>query len=200
MLARALLWYTRPRMVYGWRDRKTNAFRKYTRISSSAVLMNPERLAIGDCVWIWHYSIIDATEGIEIGEGCQISSWVGIFTHGSQSSIRLLGNRFVHTPNRIRGGYDRGSVIIGEYSFIGPGSIVLPGVTIGKGCLITAGTVVTKNIADYAVVAGQPGRIVGSTIEYDAKQFKDHDFSDTYYDSEALALIKKSISSSRETL
>lgn len=193
VLVRSLLWYTRPRMVYGWRDRMTNTFRKYTRISSSVVIMSPESLAIGDHVWIWHYSVVDATEGIEIGEGCQISSWVGIFTHGSQSSHRLLGDRFVHTPNRIRDGYTRGPVVIGRYSFIGPGSIVLPGVTIGKGCLITAGTVVNKSIPDYAVVAGRPGRVVGSTIEYDARQFKSRDFSNTYYDSEALALIKKSM-------
>ncbi|MGE5293716.1 MAG: acyltransferase [Solirubrobacterales bacterium] len=180
-------------MVYGWRDRKTSVFRKYTRISSSSVIMSPERLAIGDSVWIWHYSIVDATEGVEIGEGCQISSWVGIFTHGSQSSIRLLGEKCVHIPCRVRGGYDRGRVVIGQYSFIGPGSIILPGVTIGKGCLIVAGMSVNKDIPDYAVVAGQPGRIIGSTIEYDARQFKERDFSDTYYDREALALIMKSI-------
>ncbi len=180
-------------MIYGWQDKKNGVFRKYTRISSRAVVMSPERLAIEDHVWIWHYSIIDASEGIEIGEGCQISSWVGIFTHGSQSSLRLLGNRFVHIPNRVRGGYDWGPVVIGKYSFIGPGSIVLPGVTIGKGCLIVAGTSVNKDIPDYAVVAGQPGRIIGSTIEYDARQFKERDFSDTYYDREALALIMKSI-------
>lgn len=180
-------------MVYGWRDRKTDTFRKYTRISSSVVFVNPKRLALGDYVWIWHYSIVDATEGVEIGEGCQISSWVGIFTHGSQSSVRLLGDRFVHIPNRLRGGYDRGRVVIGKYSFIGPGSIILPGVTIGKGCLIIAGTSVNKDIPDYAVVGGQPGRIIGSTIEHDAKQFQHRDFSDTYYDREALMLIMKSI-------
>jgi acetyltransferase-like isoleucine patch superfamily enzyme len=131
-------------------------------------------------------------EGIDIGEGCQISSWVGIFTHGSQSAIRLLGDQYVHTPNRVRGGYDRGSVVIGKYSFIGPGSIVLPGVTIGKGCLITAGTVVTKNIADYSVVAGQPGRIVGNTIESDARQFKEQT-SPTRTTTVRFALIKKNI-------
>lgn len=181
----------RPFMVYGYYDYSSRKFRKYTRISSTVTIMNKKSLSIGDHVWVWHHSILDATEGLEIHEGCQIGAWVGIFTHGSERSIRLLGNQFVHIPNTKRSGYTRGGVVIGEYTFIGAGSVILPGIRIGKGCLIGTGTLVTKDVPNYSIVVGSPGQVRGSTIDLDKKSFMDDDFSNTYYDPEALAMIKE---------
>jgi len=184
--AHIVAWFHRPFMVYGFRDPASGDFRKYTRMSSTVTIMNKKALSVGDNVWVWHYSILDATEGIVIEEGAQIGAWVGIFTHGTESAIRLLGRQFVHIPNTERLGYTRGGVRVGAYTFVGAGSAVLPGVTIGKGCLIGAGTLVTKDVPDYSIVVGRPGKIVGSTIDLDAQFFEDYDFSDTYYDGEAL--------------
>lgn len=189
-VARLLAFYATPRMIYGYDDPASGAFRKYTRISSGATIMSAEKLSIGDHVWVWHHSILDATEGLSIGEGVQIGAWVGIFTHGSETSIRLLGRKFVDIPNRERPGYTRGSVSIGPYTFIGAGSVVLPGVKIGKGCLLAAMSLVTRDVPDYAIVKGQPAKIVGDTREADIKHFLDRDFSGTYYDSDALRWIK----------
>jgi acetyltransferase-like isoleucine patch superfamily enzyme len=180
-------------MIYGYDDPVSGAFRKYTRISSGATIMSPERLSIGDHVWVWHYSILDATEGLSIGEGTQVGAWVGIFTHGSENSIRLLGKKFVDIPNRERPGYTRGSVSIGPYTFIGAGSVVLPGVKIGKGCLVAAMSLVTRDVPDYAIVKGQPAKVVGDTRDLDMKHFKEHDFSATYYDPEALRWIQEKL-------
>lgn len=189
LLANAASRLQKPFMVYGWYDNTSGAFRKYTRLSSTAVIMNKQKLSLGDDVWVWHYSILDATEGLTIGQGCQIGAWVGIFTHGSESSIRLLGPHFVHIHHSQRRGYTRGAVRIGEYTFIAAGSVVLPGVSIGKGCLIGAGTLVTRDVPDYAIVVGSPGKIIGSTIDMDARFFKEHDFSESYYDANALGMI-----------
>jgi acetyltransferase-like isoleucine patch superfamily enzyme len=191
VLARGFFAINRPRMIYGYPDSASGQFRKYTRVSSTAVIMSPERLSIGDQVWIWHHSIIDATEGIEIGEGAQIGAWVGIFTHASSSSIRLLGNRFVHIPNWERRGYIRGGVKIGAYSFIGAGSLVMPGVSLGKGSLVSASSVVTRDVPDFAIVRGTPAKVVGDTISLDSRDFDEFDFSDTYYDEEALQRIRE---------
>jgi acetyltransferase-like isoleucine patch superfamily enzyme len=186
-------------MVYGIIDAGTKVFRKFTRISSTAKIMNAKNLKIDDHVWIWHYSIIDATEGIEIEEGVQIGAYVGIFTHGSEHSIRLLGKQFIDIPNDQRKGYTRGSVKIGKYSFIGAGSVILPGVTIGKGCLVGAGTTISKNVPDYSIVLGTPAQIKGSTLDLDRRFIRQFDFSDTYYDSDAYLEIIEKLSTPKET-
>lgn len=185
--------FQRPFMIYGYYDKPAHVWRKYTRISSSAVLMNRPALTIGDHVWVWHYSILDATAGLTIEEGCQIGAWVGVFSHGSQISVRLLGEQFVHIPNQDRAGYTRGAVHIGAYSFLAAGVKILPGVTVGKGCLIGAGSLVTKSLPDYSIAVGSPAQVKGSTVDLDLDYFRQQDFSSTYYDPAALALIQQKL-------
>jgi acetyltransferase-like isoleucine patch superfamily enzyme len=185
--------FQRPWMVYGYYDRPSRKWRKFTRVSSSAILMNRAALSMGDGVWVWHYSILDATAGLTIEEGCQIGAWVGIFTHGSQDAIRLLGKQFVHIPNAQRAGYTRASVTIGAYSFLGAGCRILPGVRVGKGCLVGTGSLVTDDLADYSIAVGSPARVIGSTVDLDLSAFRERDFSSTYYDATALALIRQRI-------
>ena len=189
VVASMLAVFHRPFMIYGYHDSKTKKFQKYTRLSSSVVIDYKNNLGIADLVWISHHVILNAYDELTIGEGCHIGASVGIYTHGAEYSIRLLGNQLVHIPNAERKGNTRGPVSIGPYSFIGVQSLILPGVTIGKGCLITPGTIVNRDVPDYSIVAGRPGKVVGSTIDLDRKKFEEYDFSETYYDSEALRLI-----------
>jgi acetyltransferase-like isoleucine patch superfamily enzyme len=51
-------------------------------------------------------------------------------------------------------------VVIEDDADLGVGAIVLPGVRIGRGAQVGAGAVVTKDVPDYAVVAGVPARVV----------------------------------------
>lgn len=62
-----------------------------------------------------------------------------------------------------------GKIHVGERTFIGCNSTILPGVTIGKRCVIAAGSVVTKDVPDGTVVAGVPARLVMTTQEYAQK-------------------------------
>ena len=52
-------------------------------------------------------------------------------------------------------------VRVGDYSFIGPRVIILPGVKIGTGAVVAAGAVVTKDVEDYAIVGGVPAVKIG---------------------------------------
>jgi len=64
-------------------------------------------------------------------------------------------------------GYSKfGSVSIGRKTFIGMGSIILPGVIIGENVIIGAGSVVTKNIPDNSVAFGNPAKIIESTSDF----------------------------------
>lgn len=53
-------------------------------------------------------------------------------------------------------------ITVGNYAWIGAGAIILPGVTIGDGAMVAAGSVVTKDVAPRMVVAGNPARVLRS--------------------------------------
>lgn len=104
---------------------------------------------------------------IEIHEGVTISSFVRVLTHdwSLHTVTKAMGYTSPTALGRTQG------VSIGAYSFIGTGSIVMPGAQIGRGCLIGAGTVVRGQIPDFSIVVGSPGQIVGDTRDHAARQF-----------------------------
>ena len=174
--------FARPFMVYGHRDRPSGSFRKHTRISSSAVIGDREHVSIGDHVWIGHYNVLDGSSGIVLGRGCQLAANVSIFTHGSQMAVRLYGDSFISTPHEDRTGYTRGQVCIGEFTFVGAGSTIMPGVTLGRGCLVSANSLVTKSAPDYAILRGSPAKIVGDVRTLDEKYLEDSEIRNSYFD------------------
>ncbi|MCX6291724.1 MAG: acyltransferase [Bacteroidetes bacterium] len=179
--------FSRPFMVYGYHCKADGRFKRNTRLSSSVVILNKDNLQIGDNVWIWHYSIIDASNKVTIGDGCQVGAWVGIFTHSSHIAIRLYGgDSYIKTSQAERIGYIHGEVSIGEYTFIGAKSTIMPGVNVGKGCLIAAGTLVNKSIPDFSIVVGNPGVIKGSTKNLDEKYFSEALVQQNYFDQETI--------------
>lgn len=184
-----------PFMVYGFYNSVQSKFMKYTRISSSVKIMAKNKCNIYDNVWIGHYSLIDASNSVTIKEGVQTGTHISIFSHSSHNSIRLLGKSYLTHNSRI--GYIIGSVEIGEYTFIGTSSVIFPGVKIGKGSLIKAGSIVTKSFPDYSIVGGNPAKLLGSTIELDNKYYKDKYIQDNYYDNR---LIEKWMTDNKENL
>lgn len=185
--------FSRPFMVYGYKSKADGKFKKHTRISSSVVILNEENLDIADNVWVWHYSIIDASNKVSIGEGCQIGAWVGIFTHSSHIAIRLYGgDSYIKTNQQERLGYITGSVSIGAYTFVGAKASIMPNVSIGKGCLIAAGTLVNKSVPDFSIVVGNPGVIKGSTKDLDKAFFQNELIQQNYFDKETIQEFLKS--------
>lgn len=174
--------FSRPFMVYGYKRKTDGKYLKNSRISSSVILLNPEKFKMEDNVWVWHYTVVDASNGVTIEEGCQIGAWVGIFTHSSHAAIRLNGENYIQIPIDHRVGYIKGSVLIGAYTFIGAKSIIMPGTIIGKGCVIGAGSIVKGNFPDYSIIVGNPAKIVGDTRTTDAKLYKEGLSFENYYD------------------
>lgn len=98
----------------------------------------------------------------EVGRYCSIS-WGVTINAPNHDLTRLTTHAFPYVD--YMGGnpkyaplHDR--VIIGNDVWFGAGSIILPGVTIGNGVVIGAGAVVTKPVPDYAIVAGNPAKII----------------------------------------
>jgi maltose O-acetyltransferase len=88
---------------------------------------------------------------------------------GPEATILTLG----HDPRSATFADRGGDVEIGDRAWIGYRAIVLPGVTIGEGAVVGAGAVVTRDVEPYAIVAGNPARMVGRREPADgAKSFQ----------------------------
>lgn len=105
-------------------------------------------------------------EGVVIGDNCKVRPFVFI-----PIGVTIENNVFVG-PNvsfandkypKARGDWRFLPIKVREGASIGANSVILPGITVGKYALVGAGSVVTRNVPDYAVVTGNPARVVGYT-------------------------------------
>lgn len=81
---------------------------------------------------------------------------------GTNCIIYTINHEFASTdvPMRLQGTQNKKPVVIGNDVWIGGRVTILPGVHIGNGAIIGAGAVVTKNVPDYAIVGGNPAKIL----------------------------------------
>ena len=109
---------------------------------------SPWKLKIQDGSIIGNDSILDARAGLHIGKNVNLSSEVAIWTaqHDPQSAV------FATTMK---------PVWIDDYAWLSFRCVILPGVTIGRGAVVAAGAIVTKDVPAFAIVAGIPARIIG---------------------------------------
>jgi len=119
-------------------------------VYDSSVIMGD--VIIGKNVWIGPFTVIEGINGkIEIGDNCNISSGVQIFTHDSVKRV-LSGGKL---------DLEKGDVSIGKNTYIGGLSIITKGVKIGNYCVIGANSLVNKDIPDYSIAFGTPIKVVG---------------------------------------
>ncbi len=108
----------------------------------------PENIQIGEDSIIGENTVLDGRDKLHIGDHVDIASEVMIYN--SQHDVNDEFFSAIVKP-----------VIIRDYTFIGPRAIILPGVTIGKGAIVGAGAVVTKDVSDFAIVGGVPAQVIG---------------------------------------
>lgn len=99
---------------------------------------------------------------ITIGNHVQLTRGVAIHTHGGGHAVR-----------RIVPDFDTfGKVVIKDWAYIGSHSQIMPGVTIGEGAMVAAGSVVTKSVPDGVVVGGNPAKVICTVKEYLSRNIK----------------------------
>lgn len=106
-------------------------------------------VSIGSCSVINHGTLLDGRR-YPILIGCNVSI-------GPEAAILTLG----HDPHSPLFSDRGGSIRIGDHAWIGYRAIILPGVTIGQGAVIGAGSVVTRDVPPFSIVAGNPARCIG---------------------------------------
>lgn len=106
---------------------------------------------IGEGVWIGAFCVIDASGGLEIGAGCNLSAGTQIYTH---STVRRCISEREHP-------LERNATIIGNHVYIGANAVVLMGSNIGDHCVIAAGAVVAENTVapPYSLLRGVPAKV-----------------------------------------
>lgn len=124
-------------------------------IHMMARIYDPRHIEIGSDTIIGEKSSLDGRKqlknsqgGLKIGDHVDIASDVMIWTSEhdiTDSSMKAIEEQ----------------VVIEDYVFIGPRSIILPGVTIGEGAVIAAGAIVTKSVEPLAIMAGVPAKKIG---------------------------------------
>jgi acetyltransferase EpsM len=123
-----------------------NNFRYLKVIHPSALLSNFAEIGEGSVVF--HHSVIQT--GTKIGTHCIINTSASI-------DHDCIVEDFAHISPKVT---LCGNVKVGEGTHVGAGAIVIPGIKIGKWATIGAGAVIIKDVPDYAVVVGNPGRII----------------------------------------
>lgn len=124
---------------------------KYRFLNSS--FPGSDKISLGDDVHLGPGCMLDGAGGISIGTGTIFAPEVWIYsrTHNFDRDLKALpfDNVMLTAP-----------VHIGEYVWIGARVIVLPGVSIGEGAVVGAGSVVSRDIPACAIAVGNPARVV----------------------------------------
>lgn len=107
-----------------------------------------QRTVINEC-----NNVRAAGGDIRIGSFCQIAQFCTL----------VASNHTTETSQYMRDApmdTSKASITIGDDVWVGAGAVILPGVTIGRGAVVGAGSVVTKDVAPYAICAGNPARVL----------------------------------------
>jgi acetyltransferase-like isoleucine patch superfamily enzyme len=130
-------------------------------------------ITVGSGVFVGRYTMIYTKDGdIELEDGANLSSFCSVF---SASRVRIGSNTLLASYVYVVGGghaFERTDVAvvdqarpsrgiaIGPNGWIGAGSVVLDGVTIGRDVIVGANSVVVEDLPDFAIAAGTPARVL----------------------------------------
>lgn len=121
---------------------------KKSTIHCWARFYDPANIEIGDGTIIGDNCFLDGRDKLKIGNYVDVASAVMIYN--SEHDINSDDFKPVTAPVEIE-----------DYVFIGPRAIILPGVKIGRGAIIAAGAVVTRDVDEFKIMGGVPAEVIG---------------------------------------
>lgn len=131
-------------------------------------------IALGDSAIVHPYAVLDTgpNGSIRSGRSLSVNPFCVIYGHGGLSMgdyVRIAAHSIIIPANHVfsaldkpiaKQGLTKQGIAIGNDVWIGCGARILDGVTIGDGCVVAAGSVVTKDVPQRAVVGGVPARLL----------------------------------------
>jgi len=136
-------------VVDRWEKASLLGFGEGTSIYDSALVLG--QVSVGAHTWIGPFTVLDGSGGLQIGDHCEISAGVQIYSHDSvQRAISGGEHPIERSPTRI-----------GSRCYLGPSVVVSRGVSIGDGCIIGANSFVNVDIPAGMKAWGTPARVVG---------------------------------------
>tara|TARA_Y200000002_G_scaffold379883_1_gene390136 strand:+ start:19117 stop:19575 length:459 start_codon:yes stop_codon:yes gene_type:complete len=129
-----------------------NQIGKGNIFDDNITIHRPENLKIGDKNFFGKNTYLIAHGEIEFGNSVAIASDCKFITRN-----HIYKNKDIPISDQS---YEYKSIKISDNCWFGFNVIVLPGVTLGKGCIIAAGSVVTKSFQDYSIIAGVPAKLI----------------------------------------
>src|SRR4051812_42382416 len=143
-------------------------------IGLGSIVWAPKRMEIGNNVYIGKMSTIECDGSI--GDDVMIANNVGMigrYDHDFRTvGVPIRRAPWIGAPD-YRGQGLGLEVNVEQDVWIGFGAILLSGIRVGRGSIVAAGSVVTSDVPAYAIVAGNPARVVGS--RFATHQIKDHE-------------------------
>lgn len=111
-------------------------------------IMDARKLVVGSNTHINRGCLLDARGGIKIGDSVSISFNVSLMTGSHKVNSKKFEGIFE-------------PIVIEDYVWIGVNAVILQGLTIGKGAVVATGSVVTKDVLPFTIVAGIPAKVIG---------------------------------------
>lgn len=115
---------------------------------------------------LYHFPFIG--DKLIIGKFCALARGVKFIMNGANHKLdgfstypfQIFGNGWEKVMPQVEEDTSRGNTVIGNDVWIGYEAVVLPGVQIGDGAIVAAKSVVTRDVAPYTVVGGNPARVI----------------------------------------
>ena len=147
---------------------------KDTTFGRGTVFYAPNSIKIGDNVYVGKYCSLETD--IEIGNNVLIGNNVGLvgkYDHDySCVGKTIKDSPWIGDENYDFKGKDQ-KIRIEEDTWVGFGAVVLSGVTVGRGAIVASGSVVTKDVPPYAIVGGNPAKVL--SYRFEESQIREHE-------------------------
>lgn len=147
---------------------------KNSTFGRGTVLWAPHRLTIGNNVYIGKYCTLQAD--MEIGNNIEIANNVGLigkYDHDYSSvGVSIKDAPWIGDSDYDFKGKDQ-KIVLEDDVWIGYGSVVFTGITVHRGAIVAAGSVVTKDVPPYSIVAGNPAKVLGE--RFSPEQIEEHE-------------------------